>query len=157
MEILIIGTGGQGVKILGEILAGALTYNKHVWVFCYSSYTPASRGGLVLSEIVITDKREQYPHIEQADLVLVLPSEEAKTFLSSSSFKNKSKSETKIIRVPMIESGLPVNLLGLGMLEKYLPQIPDQNIMRVLRRKFDQKKFEINKKAFQKGRSINQE
>jgi Pyruvate/2-oxoacid:ferredoxin oxidoreductase gamma subunit len=57
----------------------------------------------------------------------------------------------------MIESGLPVNLLGLGMLEKYLPQIPDQNIMRVLRRKFDQKKFEINKKAFQKGRSINQQ
>lgn len=156
-EILIVGTGGQGVKVLGEIIAKALALNKNLWPFCYTLYTPASRGGLVISNVVITDKRFDYPYVEEADFALLLQGKEANEFPLSGPFKNKTTRETKIIRVPGTENSSSVNFIGLGMLKKYLPEITDENIIKIMEKEFNQENFERNKRAFFNGQELNKE
>jgi 2-oxoglutarate ferredoxin oxidoreductase subunit gamma len=71
-EVLLAGSGGQGVILAGVILAeAAATYDGKNAVQT-QSYGPAARGGLCSAEVVISDEDIDYPKVTRADLLLAM-------------------------------------------------------------------------------------
>ena len=70
-EIIIAGAGGQGIMLLGKILAtAAMRENKFVsWL---PSYGAEVRGGTAHCMLVISDKEIGSPYVEKADIIVVL-------------------------------------------------------------------------------------
>lgn len=70
-EIVLAGTGGQGL-IVGGILLGLAATNYGYHVAQTQSYGVAARGGSSEADVVISDEDIVYPKVVNPDIVLVL-------------------------------------------------------------------------------------
>jgi 2-oxoglutarate ferredoxin oxidoreductase subunit gamma len=70
-RVIIAGSGGQGIMLLGKVLAeGALLENKFVtWL---PAYGPEVRGGAAHCMVTISDDEIGSPHIDQADALIIM-------------------------------------------------------------------------------------
>lgn len=70
-KVIIAGAGGQGVMLLGKVLAqAALRENKFVtWLPCYGAEV---RGGTAYCMVVISDKEIGSPYIDRADTLIIM-------------------------------------------------------------------------------------
>jgi 2-oxoglutarate ferredoxin oxidoreductase subunit gamma len=70
-RIIIAGSGGQGIMLLGKILAqAALREDKFVtWLPAYGAEV---RGGTAHCMVVISDREIGSPHIEKADTLIIM-------------------------------------------------------------------------------------
>jgi 2-oxoglutarate ferredoxin oxidoreductase subunit gamma len=71
-EIRLSGSGGQGLILMGIILAEAIGIYDGKFVAQTQSYGPEARGGSSKSEIVISDEEIDYPKAMQLDLLLAM-------------------------------------------------------------------------------------
>lgn len=71
VEIRCGGSGGQGVVLMGIILATAANYDGHC-VVQTESYGPEARGGYSRSDVIISDRQIDYPKLDQCDLLVAL-------------------------------------------------------------------------------------
>lgn len=70
-RILIAGAGGQGIMLLGKVLAeSAMRDNKNVTWF--PSYGAEVRGGKAYCMVVISDEEISSPYLEQADTLIAM-------------------------------------------------------------------------------------
>jgi 2-oxoglutarate ferredoxin oxidoreductase subunit gamma len=74
VEVRFGGSGGQGVILMGVILAMAATRD-HRYVVQTQSYGPEARGGYSRSDVIISDRPIDYPELEHADLLVALSQE----------------------------------------------------------------------------------
>ena len=96
MEIRIAGFGGQGVGLAGHILGKAAAIHQDLEAVMTQSYGPEARGGASSANVVIADRRIDYPFVERPDMLLAL-SQEAYT-----KFRPETGSDTLVI----IDDGL---------------------------------------------------
>ncbi|MFA4843129.1 MAG: 2-oxoacid:acceptor oxidoreductase family protein [Candidatus Omnitrophota bacterium] len=70
-KIIIAGSGGQGVMLLGKVLAeAAMRENKYVtWL---PSYGAEVRGGTAYCMVVVSDKDIGSPYVDKADALIVM-------------------------------------------------------------------------------------
>jgi 2-oxoglutarate ferredoxin oxidoreductase subunit gamma len=70
-RIIIAGAGGQGVMLLGKVLAlGAMKENKSVtWL---PSYGAEVRGGTAYCMVAISDKEIGSPYVDKADTLIIM-------------------------------------------------------------------------------------
>jgi 2-oxoglutarate ferredoxin oxidoreductase subunit gamma len=70
-RIIIAGSGGQGIMLLGKILAeAAMREGKYVtWLPCYG---PEVRGGTAHCLVVISDQEIGSPYIKEADSLIIM-------------------------------------------------------------------------------------
>ena len=80
IEIRFGGTGGQGVILMGVILAMAATRD-HRQVVQTQSYGPEARGGYSRSDVVISDRSIDYPQLADVDLLVALSQQSATGYL----------------------------------------------------------------------------
>ncbi len=71
VEVRFGGSGGQGVILMGVILAMAGARD-HRHVVQTQSYGPEARGGYSRSDVIISDAPIDYPELEMADLLVAL-------------------------------------------------------------------------------------
>ena len=71
IEVRFGGSGGQGVILMGVILAMAAARD-HRFVVQTQSYGPEARGGYSRSDVIISDSQIDYPELERADLLVAL-------------------------------------------------------------------------------------
>lgn len=71
-EVRIAGLGGQGIVLLGVVLAKAIASNDKLHVVQTQSYGPESRGGAVRADLVISDEPVDYPKVRKADVLVVM-------------------------------------------------------------------------------------
>lgn len=71
VEVRFGGSGGQGVVLMGVILAMAATRD-HRYVVQTQSYGPEARGGYSRSDVIVSDAPIDYPELQGADLLVVL-------------------------------------------------------------------------------------
>lgn len=85
-KIIIAGAGGQGIMLLGKVLAeAAMQESKYVtWLPCYGAEV---RGGTANCTVIISDKEISSPYIEQADSLIIMNEPSLKKFKSR--LKNK--------------------------------------------------------------------
>ncbi len=77
-EIRLSGFGGQGIGLAGHILGKAAALYQGLEAVMTQSYGPEARGGASSANIVIADRRIDYPFVQRPD-VLVALSQEAYT------------------------------------------------------------------------------
>jgi 2-oxoglutarate ferredoxin oxidoreductase subunit gamma len=75
-EVRFGGSGGQGVLLMGVILAMAATRDHRV-VVQTQSYGPEARGGYSRSDVIISDNHIDYPELLGIDLLVALSQESA--------------------------------------------------------------------------------
>lgn len=71
IEVRFGGSGGQGVILMGVVLAMAVARD-HRYVVQTQSYGPEARGGYSRSDVIISDRPIDYPELERADLLITL-------------------------------------------------------------------------------------
>lgn len=78
-EIILAGSGGQGLILSGILLAEAAMHEGRN-VVQTQTYGIASRGGLSLAEVIVDDDEIIYPQVRRPDCVLALSEEAARKF-----------------------------------------------------------------------------
>jgi 2-oxoglutarate ferredoxin oxidoreductase subunit gamma len=82
VEIRFGGSGGQGVILMGVILAVAATRDRR-HVVQTQSYGPEARGGYSRSDVIIARSPVAYPQLLGIDLLVALSGEAARRYLGS--------------------------------------------------------------------------
>jgi 2-oxoglutarate ferredoxin oxidoreductase subunit gamma len=81
-EIVLSGTGGQGLILAGQILADAVIRDGKNTVQT-QSYGPEARGGASKAEVIISDGEIDYPKVTKPDILLVMSREALKKYAGS--------------------------------------------------------------------------
>ncbi len=71
-EIRLSGSGGQGLILMGIILAEAVGIYEGKFVAQTQSYGPEARGGSSKSEVIVSDEEIDYPKAMRLDLLLAM-------------------------------------------------------------------------------------
>jgi 2-oxoglutarate ferredoxin oxidoreductase subunit gamma len=71
-EISLIGSGGQGLILMGIILAEAIGIYEGKFVAQTQSYGPEARGGSSKSEVIVSDEEIDYPKAMKLDVLLAM-------------------------------------------------------------------------------------
>ncbi|MBN1619680.1 2-oxoacid:acceptor oxidoreductase family protein [candidate division WOR-3 bacterium] len=74
-EIRLSGAGGQGLILIGKILAEAAAIFADLNATQSQSYGPESRGGASRSEVIISDEDIDYPKAGNVDFLLAMTQE----------------------------------------------------------------------------------
>lgn len=80
VEVRFGGSGGQGVILMGVILALAAARD-HRYVVQTQSYGPEARGGYSRSDVIIANSPIDYPELQGIDLLVVLSQTAADRYL----------------------------------------------------------------------------
>jgi len=89
-EIVISGSGGQGIILAGIVLAEA-GIKDSLFVVQTASYGPESRGGASQSDVILATEPIDYPAIIHPDFIIALTEAAAEKFLP------EAKSTTKVL------------------------------------------------------------
>lgn len=173
-EIICAGFGGQGVILLGKVIAqAALDEGKHlIWI---PSYGAAMRGGTAFCMVIVSDKPIASPYIEKCDTLFAFnqPSwskfnsylkKDSLVFLNSSLITNKlTLGKVRLLQLPFTQIATSLgelrvtNMIALGAFLKVKKILKLQTVLRVFSEiapKNKQHLVTINKKALQKGYSL---
>ncbi len=80
-EIIFTGFGGQGIILMGVIIARMMEHFPDLQVAQAQSYGPASRGGACRTDVVISDQQINYPKSSRPDLMVFMSEEALKRHL----------------------------------------------------------------------------
>jgi 2-oxoglutarate ferredoxin oxidoreductase subunit gamma len=79
LEIMLTGSGGQGMILAGIILARA-GIKDGLHVTQTQSYGPEARGGASRAEVILDNEEIDFPKVTQADVILAMTQEAADKF-----------------------------------------------------------------------------
>jgi 2-oxoglutarate ferredoxin oxidoreductase subunit gamma len=81
-EIVFAGFGGQGVILMGVILAQMMENFPDLQVTQAQSYGPVSRGGACRTDVVISDQKINFPKAARPDLMIFMSEESVKRYVA---------------------------------------------------------------------------
>lgn len=170
-EIICAGFGGQGIMLLGKVIAqAAVLENKQVTWF--PSYGAAVRGGCAFSMVVISDRKIASPYVQECDTLFVFnqPSwdrfkkqvrKKGSVFFNSTLIKGNSRQHNFTIHkvaFTKIASDLGnvrvANMVALGAYLKHKKILQQQTVLRVFSQIVPADKrhlLKINQQALAKG------
>lgn len=175
-EAIFAGFGGQGVMLMGQLLAYSGMYEgKNVSYF--PSYGPEMRGGTANCSVVISDEPVGSPVISEPDVIVAMNRPSMERFeatlkpggilvYNSSLIDIKPKrTDIKVVAVPAndiaVELGNPkvANMVVVGAVIKNTNIVGLETVISVLKKTFTGKKADlvnINKTALEKGMTLSQ-
>jgi len=80
-EIIFAGFGGQGIILMGVILAQMMENFPDLQVTQAQSYGPVSRGGACRTDVVISDQEIHFPKSARPDLMVFMSEESVRRYL----------------------------------------------------------------------------
>ncbi|MBN2334997.1 2-oxoacid:acceptor oxidoreductase family protein [Candidatus Bathyarchaeota archaeon] len=173
-NILISGTGGQGVVASGEFLSQAV-FEKGYEVMFGRSYGSEARGGSCRSEIMVSDEEINDLQFEESDILLVLSLPAFKKYLGKARkgsiviadssvlgrFDGEVREDVELIQVPAREIAIRLgnqivaNMVMLGALAKRSEMVKLSLLKDAVEKNMRPGMREINLRALDEGyRSI---
>jgi 2-oxoglutarate ferredoxin oxidoreductase subunit gamma len=164
-EVILAGSGGQGLVLSGMMLAEAAILEGKNTVQT-QSYGIASRGGLSLAEVIIDAREIIFQQVQEPDVVLALTEESLAKYLALTepgvpvlydTTLAKPRSGANLSGYPFTriagELGNPasVNILALGALVAACPMVRTESLARVIGKRFKGEAAELNMKALWTG------
>ena len=168
-NILISGTGGQGIIASGEFLSEAL-FMKDFEVMFSRSYGASARGGACMSQIMVADHVINDLQFEQSDVLLCLSLPAFKKFMPlakpdsliivDTHVYNRAediREDVEIVQVPArdiavnLGNQIVANMVMLGALAKYSEMVYLDLLKDAIQTNMRESMREINLKALQMG------
>ena len=168
-NILISGTGGQGIIASGEFLSEAL-FMKDFEVMFSRSYGASARGGACMSQIMVADHVINDLQFEQSDVLLCLSLPAFKKFMPlakpdsliivDTHVYNRAENireDVEIVQVPArdiavnLGNQIVANMVMLGALAKYSEMVYLDLLKDAIQTNMRESMREINLKALQMG------
>ena len=130
-QIVLTGTGGQGLILAGIILAEAAVLDGKQAIQT-QSYGPEARGGASKAEVLIADEAIDYPKVQKADTVLAMSQEAfnkysagagegAKLIVDSTFVRELKETKAQLIALPITKAAreelgrdMFANIIALG-------------------------------------------
>lgn len=182
MKILISGEGGLGVQIIAEVLA-KVSHNMGKFTSYIPNFGVEQRGGASVAFLQISDKKVIYPKFSKADIIIVMSNRsvpatkkyigpESLFIFDSSNIDNEHlnliRNEVKkTLNIKAREWALKnlstkvTNMIFLGALLKYLPEIKLDDVKKALSEKLADSKnaslLESDFKAIEYGIKASEE
>lgn len=173
-KVIIAGFGGQGVLLMGQVLAYAgMLENKEVsWI---PSYGPEMRGGTANCNIIVSDKKIGSPIISSPDTVIALNRPSMEKFENTLKkdgvlIYNKSLIDVEpkrddVKKVPGDITNIAkemgntkiANMIALGMYLGTTKVVRLESIMAALKKMLPERhhdKLPLNQEALEKGMSL---
>ena len=168
-EIRLSGAGGQGLILVGKILAEAAAIYDEKNATQSQSYGPEARGGASRSEVIISDDDIDYPKATNINLLLAMTQEAVEKYsndvkengiiiVDSSFVKENPKGNFKIYSFPItniaedeIGKKLVANIIALGAIVKLSGIISENAVINAIRARVPKGTEELNIKAFKHG------
>ncbi len=172
-KIIIAGAGGQGIMLLGKVLAqAAMRQDKFVtWLPAYGAEV---RGGTAHCMVIISDQEIGSPYIEQADALIIMNGPSLDKFkdrikknglfiINSSLVSRKPASKANILQYPFTDLAIELgnikiaNMVALGCYIAGRKLISQKNIFQIFEdiAPADRRDLiEINQQAILKGMEL---
>jgi 2-oxoglutarate ferredoxin oxidoreductase subunit gamma len=174
-EIRLSGAGGQGLILIGKILAEAAAIHDNKNATQSQSYGPEARGGASKSEVIISDEDIDYPKATSIDLLLAMTQEAADKYsqdikpegivlLDSSFIHRAPDGKFKVYSFPIttmaeekIGRKIVANIIALGAIVHLSGIVSEEAIIKAIRSRVPKGMEEMNIKAFHLGQSLVQD
>ncbi|RKX74166.1 MAG: 2-oxoacid:ferredoxin oxidoreductase subunit gamma, partial [Spirochaetes bacterium] len=169
-EIRLSGSGGQGLVTAGMVLGEAASLFDNKKVIQTQSYGAQARGGVVASELIISDEEITFPKPVKTDILLALSQlaynryiesvkPDSYTIVDSSLVKyNPAKGvyPVPITKLAEEETGLKVtaNVVALGVLSFLTGVVSYKALERALMSRIPPGTEDVNKRALQVGKKL---
>jgi len=171
-EIRLSGAGGQGLILIGKILAEAAAIYDEKNATQSQSYGPEARGGASRSEVIISDSDIDYPKATDIDLLLAMTQEAVDKYsndvkaggtiiVDSSYVKTLPVGDFKVYNFPItnlaedeIGKKIVANIIALGAINKLSGVVSKDAIINAIKARVPKGTEEINIKAFEFGISL---
>lgn len=171
-EIRLSGAGGQGLILIGKILAEAAAIYDGKNATQSQSYGPEARGGASRSEVIISDGDIDYPKATNIDLLLAMTqeavdkySQEVKSggiiITDSSLVRNEPVGDFKVYSYPITQIAeekigrkIVANIIALGAIERLSQIVSPESIINAIRARVPKGTEETNIAAFKYGQEL---
>jgi len=167
-EILLAGTGGQGLGLAGVILAQAFAEEEGKNVVETEAYGISMRGGLSRSEVLVSTGEINDLKVTEADILLAMSQETADFFIpqvkesgvvliDSTYVKDTPKTKARVFSFPFTEEARSLgreaiaNTIALGAIASISSAIPRKSLENTLKKTFGSPMREMNLQALDKG------
>ncbi len=173
VEVRFGGSGGQGVVLMGIILATAANYDRRC-VVQTESYGPEARGGYSRSDVIISDNPIDYPKLDMADLLVALSQDSANGYTKTLRRDGILLYDSEKVANPPVFNGTSIgvpftrlakeetervqtaNVLALGVVVAITGVVSVDSIKRAVREAVPPRTVEMNYKALERGLSVDQ-
>jgi 2-oxoglutarate ferredoxin oxidoreductase subunit gamma len=171
IEIIICGSGGQGVVLAGQILGKAVAYEGKK-VLQTQSYGAEARGSLARSEVIISENPIGFPAVRKCDILVAMNQESLNVNLhhlkddgllivDSTNVEEIPETRAKVYKVSITETCKKMfgevtyaNMIMLGVLTKLTKLVSGETVEKVIEEVVPSKTLSANLKAFEKGQEL---
>lgn len=143
-EIRLSGSGGQGLILMGIILAEAIGIYEGKYVAQTQSYGPEARGGSSKAEVIVSEEEIDYPKAMKLDLLLAMNQKSCDEFypdlkpggllIVDSTFVNQVPT-SKVFQIPFtriarerLKREMVANIVALGALTQLTPIVSPKSM-----------------------------
>lgn len=172
-RLILAGYGGQGVLVIGKLLAqaGMMAGKQVSWI---PSYGPEMRGGTANCSVVISDKKIGSPTVAKPDVAVVMNTASFERFMNSvipggtlyvnssivtENSQAPSREDIQIVRVPVNEiahelgNDQVANIVMLGVMQTITPVVAVEALDQAMKVLTEKKPdlAELNAQAFKAG------
>jgi 2-oxoglutarate ferredoxin oxidoreductase subunit gamma len=166
-EIRLSGSGGQGLILMGIILAEAIGIYDGKYVAQTQSYGPEARGGSSKSEVIVSDEEIDYPKAIRLDLLLAMNQKSCDEFypdlkpegllIVDSTFVTQIPTP-KALQIPFtrlarekFEREVVANIIALGALSQLTPIVSARAIESAVLARVPKGTEKLNRDALRAG------
>ena len=166
-EIRLSGSGGQGLILMGIILAEAIGIYDGKYVAQTQSYGPEARGGSSKSEVIVSDEEIDYPKAMQPDLLLAMNQKSCDDFypdlkpegllIVDSTFVTQVPT-VKVFQIPFTRMArekfkreVVANIIALGALTQLSPIISSKTVESAVLARVPKGTEKLNRDALKAG------
>jgi len=171
-EIRLSGAGGQGLILIGKILAEAAAIHDHKNATQSQSYGPEARGGASKSEVIISDEDIDYPKATSIDLLLAMTQEAMDKYskdikpggivlVDSSFIRMIPQGDFQVYSYPIsalaeekIGRKIVANIIALGAIVNLSRIVSEEAVIKSIRSRVPKGTEDLNIKAFQFGKEL---
>jgi len=168
-EIRFGGSGGQGMMLMGDVMAQAAGIIEGKHILLVKSYGPESRGGACRSELITDVEPINYPIVKKPDFVLAMTqlscdkyhldmNKEGVLLVDSDLVKQIPETIKHVYKIPLTKIAVEVtgkaiaaNVVALGAISVLGACAGGEAILQAVLNRFPVKLHEMNKKAFTAG------
>lgn len=171
-EIRLSGAGGQGLILVGKILAEAAAIYDGKNAIQSQSYGQEAHSGASRSEVIISDEDIESPKVHNLDLLLAMTQEAVDNYsgdvkpggiilVDSSYVNNIPKGEYSVCSLAITKFAkekmgkrIVANIVALGVIERLSNIINESAILNAIRARVPKGTEETNILAFKHGQSL---